>query len=139
MHFKQEYANILQYEVEFSKPSQTKPIPEGTVKVFFNLIQLQNENGEESGYEIEFNFENESLKHKLNNTMRKNMFEVSFHLLYDISNGLIECLKTNSKLNCNFILALSLNTHVLSIKRVRKLIHLFPNMIWWRSKNFHLK
>jgi len=29
----------------------------------------------ESGYEIEFNFENESLKHKLNNTMRKNMFE----------------------------------------------------------------
>ena len=33
--------------------------------------------GEESAYEIEFNFENESLKHKLTNTMRKNMFEVS--------------------------------------------------------------
>jgi hypothetical protein len=75
--FVQEYANILQYEVEFSKPHQTKPIPEGTVKVYFNLIQLQNEGGEDSGYEVEFNFENESLKHKLNNTMRKNMFEVS--------------------------------------------------------------
>ena len=59
--------------------------------VDLGALQLQNENGEESGYEIEFNFENESLKHKLNNTMRKNMFEVSFHLLYDISNGLIEC------------------------------------------------
>lgn len=29
-------------------------------------------------YEVEFNFENESLKHKLSNTMRSNMFEVSF-------------------------------------------------------------
>jgi hypothetical protein len=73
--FCQEIHNVLQYEVEFSKPLQTKPIPEGTVKVYFNLIQLQNENGDESGYEVEFNFENESLKHKLNNTMRKNMFE----------------------------------------------------------------
>lgn len=26
-------------------------------------------------YEVEFNFENESLKHKLSNTMRSNMFE----------------------------------------------------------------
>lgn len=73
--FCQEIHNVLQYEVEFSKPLQTKPIPEGTVKVYFNLIQLQNENGDDSGYEVEFNFENESLKHKLNNTMRKNMFE----------------------------------------------------------------
>jgi len=73
--FVQEYVNILQYEVEFSKPHATKPIPEGTVKVFFNIIQLQSENGDDNGYEVEFNFENESLKHKLNNTMRKNMFE----------------------------------------------------------------
>ena len=28
-------------------------------------------------YEIEFSFENESLKHKLDNTMRTNMFQVS--------------------------------------------------------------
>jgi hypothetical protein len=77
------------YEVEFSKPHATKPIPEGTVKVFFNIIQLQNENGDDNGYEVEFNFENESLKHKLNNTMRKNMFEVSnlFLVLIKLSNG----------------------------------------------------
>lgn len=28
------------YEVEFSKPHPLKPIPEGTVKVFFALIEL---------------------------------------------------------------------------------------------------
>jgi len=43
--------------------------------VYFSLIQLQSDSGDESGYEVEFNFENESLRHKLNNTMRKNMFE----------------------------------------------------------------
>ena len=61
------------FVVEFSKPTQGKPIPEGTVKVFFRIII-----GEKNNYDIEFNFENESLKHKLNrSTMRTNMFEVS--------------------------------------------------------------
>jgi hypothetical protein len=60
------------YEVEFSKPNPTKPIPEGTVKVYFQIIEKSN--GE---HIIEFNFENESLKHRLDNTMRTNMFEVS--------------------------------------------------------------
>ena len=60
------------YSVEFSKPSKQKPIPEGTVKVLFDIIQMD---GDE--YEVEFNFENESLKHKLDNTMRTNMFQVS--------------------------------------------------------------
>jgi hypothetical protein len=63
--------NGCSYEVEFSKPHQLKPIPEGTVKVFFSLIEKAN-----GDYIIEFNFENESLKHKLDNTMRTNMFEV---------------------------------------------------------------
>ena len=27
------------YEVEFSKPKETKPIPEGTVKVYFNIVE----------------------------------------------------------------------------------------------------
>ena len=45
--------------------------------MFFNIITLQSEEGKDNGYEVEFNFENESLKHKLENTMRKNMFEVS--------------------------------------------------------------
>jgi len=81
--------------VEFSKPHATKPIPEGTVKVFFNIIQLQSENGDDNGYEIEFNFENESLKHKLNNTMRKNMFEVIYFSITIYSNGSIVFWKTN--------------------------------------------
>lgn len=58
------------YEVEFSKPKDKRPIPEGTVKVYFNVIEIENED-----YELEFNFENESLKHKAGVTMRTNMYE----------------------------------------------------------------
>ena len=57
--------------MEFSKPHSLKPIPEGTVRVLFSIIEKSN--GE---CIVEFNFENESLKHKLDNTMRTNMFEV---------------------------------------------------------------
>lgn len=64
---------FISYEVEFSKPHQIKPIPEGTVRVLFAIIEKSN--GE---YIVEFNFENESLKHKLDSTMRTNMFEVTF-------------------------------------------------------------
>ena len=49
-----------------------KPIPEGTVMVYFSIIEA-----EAGNYEVEFNFENESLKHKKGNTMRGNMYEVS--------------------------------------------------------------
>jgi len=56
--------------VEFSKPKNVKPIPEGTVKVIFNVIETYN-----GGTEVEFFFENESLKHKAGNTMRSNMYE----------------------------------------------------------------
>ena len=58
--------------MEFSKPKNMKPIPEGTVKVYFNVIELEN-----FEHEVEFHFENESLKHKVGNTMRANMYEVS--------------------------------------------------------------
>ena len=54
------------YEVEFSKPKNIKPIPEGTVKVYFSVI----EGVDADNHEVEFNFENESLKHKKGNTMR---------------------------------------------------------------------
>lgn len=66
------------YEVEFSKPHNTKPIPEGTVKVLFSIIEKSN-----GDHIIEFNFENESLKHKLDSTMRTNMFEVTPITLYN--------------------------------------------------------
>ena len=70
---------LHRYYVEFSKPSKDKPIPEGVVNVFFDIIL-----GEGDDYDIEFNFESESLKHKLgateseNKTLRnKDMFQVS--------------------------------------------------------------
>jgi len=61
--------------VEFSKPKNMKPIPEGTVEVTFNVIEVYSK--EDVDYEIEFFFENESLKHKPKggHTMRSNMYE----------------------------------------------------------------
>jgi len=63
-------SNRFSFEVEFSKPLVNKPIPEGTVKVFFSIIETG-----ASQWIVEFFFENESLKHKLDSTMRTNMFE----------------------------------------------------------------
>ena len=63
----------FRYFVEFSKPDKLRPIPEGTVKVFFDITV-----GDNAGeYDIEFNFENESLKHRMDSTMREDMFQVS--------------------------------------------------------------
>ena len=61
------------YYVEFSKPDKLRPIPEGTVKVFFDLTMGESADD----YDIEFNFENESLKHRMDSTMREDMFQVS--------------------------------------------------------------
>ena len=61
------------YYVEFSKPSQLRPIPEGTVKVYFDITVGETPDD----YDIEFNFENESLKHRIDSTMREDMFQVS--------------------------------------------------------------
>ena len=70
--FNNQEGNIWCYEVEFSKPKNFKPIPEGTVKCFFFVTDMGD--GTE---DIEFNFENESLRHKAGNTMRDTMYEVS--------------------------------------------------------------
>lgn len=68
-----EETNEYQYEVEFSKPIQQKPIPNGTVKIFFSIYD-QFAQGDKLAFE--FHFENESLIHKLEtNTMRTKMFE----------------------------------------------------------------
>ena len=64
---------ITSYWVEFSKPKQEKPIPEGTVKVDFFVNQIP----DSDDYYVEFKFENESLLHNLEKTMRKNMFQVT--------------------------------------------------------------
>ena len=64
---------LHRYYVEFSKPDKLRPIPEGTVKVYFDITV-----GETAGeYDVEFNFENESLKHRLDSTMREAKFQVS--------------------------------------------------------------
>ena len=42
------------------------------MKVYFSIIEA-----ESGSHEVEFNFENESLKHREGNTMRGNMYEVS--------------------------------------------------------------
>lgn len=79
--------------MEFSKPHPLKPIPEGTVKVFFALIQMTN-----GDHAVEFNFENESLRHQLDNTMRTNMFEVARTLSLTTlfrRNGLTACSRTS--------------------------------------------
>ena len=68
--FLNQLGNVWCFEVEFSKPREKKPIPEGTVKVFFSVMEVEN-----GDHEIEFNFENESLKHRPGNTMRGNMYE----------------------------------------------------------------
>jgi len=70
---------LHRYYVEFSKPDKLRPIPEGTVKVYFDITV--GDSPEE--YDIEFNFENESLKHRLDSTMREAKFQVSFEWLTD--------------------------------------------------------
>ena len=56
--------------MEFSKPKQIKPIPEGTVKVNFFVY-----NDEDEKTIVEFSFENESLRHREGMSMRGNMYE----------------------------------------------------------------
>lgn len=63
----------FRYYVEFSKPDKLRPIPEGTVKVYFDITMGDGPDE----YDIEFNFENESLKHRLDSTMREAKFQVS--------------------------------------------------------------
>lgn len=72
--FLESVGNCWQYEVEFSKPMEKKPIPHGTVKIFFSIYEQAEADAQNLLFE--FNFENESLIHKYdNNTMRTNMFE----------------------------------------------------------------
>ena len=79
MFFLESRGNVWQYEVEYSQPMNIKPIPNATVKLYFSVIDTEiiEEDGSESNrYKFEFNFENESLIHRLDgNTMRTNMFE----------------------------------------------------------------
>ena len=132
---------LSRYSVEFSKPSKQKPIPEGTVKVLFDIIQMDNEE-----YEIEFSFENESLKHKLDNTMRTNMFQVGsekfemavtnivnsdLYWLF-VSRGSTEYWRINTRLNSSFIWELNSNTPDRSIRKATQLTHSCQSSTSWK-------
>jgi len=39
--FLENRGNVWQYEVEFSMPKNAKPIPQGTAKIFFSVIDLE--------------------------------------------------------------------------------------------------
>ena len=120
--------------MEFSKPDKLRPIPEGTVKVFFDITV----DGDKDEYDVEFNFENESLKHRMDSTMREDMFQVSApiqifsYLLTEIYHfdraGSTESSKisTRSSNSCTWVQ--SSNTLVMLTRRASLLTHLFPSL-----------
>ena len=65
------------FEVEFSIPKKIKPIPEGTVKVYFTVMEAEEGTTGTEGYDVEFNFENESLKHRIGNTLINHIIGIS--------------------------------------------------------------
>lgn len=88
--FIKQEGNCWGYSVEFSKPLNQKPIPEGTMKIQMTVIDQGDEPVNEAyesakdgtlfdkdyRYEVEFSFENESLIHKYErSTMRTSRFE----------------------------------------------------------------
>ena len=66
--FLENRVNVWQYEVEFSMPKNMTPIPVATVKIYFSVIdteQIDDDGTDLNRFQYEFNFENESLIHKL--------------------------------------------------------------------------
>jgi uncharacterized membrane protein len=64
------------------------------VRVDFWVIREE----ESDAYSIEFKFENESLVHSLNKTMRTNMFQVSFNLSYQMQQWIDRVLEKKHKI-----------------------------------------
>ena len=95
-------------------------------------------------YDIEFNFENESLKHRMDSTMREDMFQVSqrtfipakSHYLYfdQFRVGLTASLRTSTRSSNSCIWAPSLNTLVTSTKKDSLLIPSSPSSISWKRR-----
>lgn len=131
----QEYGNVLQYYVEFSKPEKVRPIPEGTVKVFFDITV----GDAKDDYDVEFNFENESLKHRLDSTMREAKFQVSQRTYYSFFRsdffvlglhraGSTASLRTSSRSSSSSIWALSSSTRETWTRRDTRSTHLSPSL-----------
>jgi len=94
--FIQSFNNVHNYSVTFSRPAKSKAVAEGTVKVYFYIVEKTEEDitAEDDGlpYKIEFNFESESLRHTMDKTMRKNMFEKWMDRVLDKKNKIKELL-----------------------------------------------
>jgi hypothetical protein len=69
---------LYQFSVEFSKPTALKPVPEASVKVRFN-IDYRNPNRPDAT----FQFENESLQHRPERTLRMSQFELWLDRIYN--------------------------------------------------------
>ena len=129
------FAPFCRYFVEFSKPDKLRPIPEGTVKVYFDITVGDGPDE----YEIEFNFENESLKHRLDSTMREAKFQVSNQIVlatvilmkaFDFFRvGSTVFLRTSIRSSNCCIWVLSLNIRAMSTRRVSLLTHSSPSSI----------
>ena len=125
---------FARYYVEFSKPDKLRPIPEGTVKVYFDITIGDGPDE----YDIEFNFENESLKHRLDSTMREAKFQVSKMLdflfkkcnlgaILSLRAGLTAFLRTSTRLSSFCISVLSSNTRVMLTRRISQWILSSPS------------
>mmetsp|Transcript_13562 Transcript_13562/g.25582 ORF Transcript_13562/g.25582 Transcript_13562/m.25582 type:complete len:522 (-) Transcript_13562:2647-4212(-) len=66
------------FSVEFSKPTALKPVPEASVKVHFN-IDFRNQQQPD----VKFQFENESLQHRPERTLRMSQFELWIDRIYN--------------------------------------------------------
>jgi len=62
--------NTYEFLVEFSAPTKLNPIPKAKVKVFFTCKELP-----EGDFDTTFRFENQSLVHKLDNSIRCSQIE----------------------------------------------------------------
>jgi len=70
--------NTLTYETEFSLPTSKRPIPEATVKLYFYIHELPGDK-----YAMEYVFETESLKHRVDHTIRPTQIEVWIDRILD--------------------------------------------------------
>ena len=70
---------------EFSLPTPEKPVPAATVKVFFYIPDLTDPNERK----IQFRFENDSLIHQFEKTIRITQMEV------DLNNQMLEMVRIN--------------------------------------------
>ena len=66
---------MCSFTVEFSLPTKLNPVPKAKVKVFFTCKEIS-----EQDFDITYRFENQSLVHKLESTIRSSQIEVLLNI-----------------------------------------------------------